>query len=237
MNAYNQDPEVKRKNLLRRKLYIEKNKDKIDAYRQRPEVKEQERLRLEIYGKSDVAKEYDKKYNQRPDVKEMKRLSAKKNYPNRKAYIKKYRAENKIKISEVKKEYDRKNSVLIKEQKRLYTANKRRTDVLFKLRENSNSLIRKAIQRKNLNKSNKTTEILGCSIPEFKQHLESKFESWMTWDNYGLYNNTEGYGWDIDHITPMKTAKTEDEVIKLNHYTNLQPLCSYINRVTKRLVI
>jgi len=56
----------------------------------------------------------------------------------------------------------------------------------------------------------------------------------MNWDNYGLYNGTENYGWDIDHITPLKTTKVEDEVIKLNHYSNLQPLCSYHNRNIKR---
>ena len=39
---------------------------------------------------------------------------------------------------------------------------------------------------------------------------------------------------DIDHIIPISTAKTEEEIIKLNHYSNLQPLCSYTNRVIKR---
>lgn len=44
----------------------------------------------------------------------------------------------------------------------------------------------------------------------------------------------EDKSWDIDHIIPTSSARTEDEVIKLNHYTNLQPLCSYYNRVVKR---
>jgi len=35
------------------------------------------------------------------------------------------------------------------------------------------------------------------------------------------------------HI-PISYAKTEEDVIKLNHYTNLQPLCSFVNRVIKR---
>jgi hypothetical protein len=29
-------------------------------------------------------------------------------------------------------------------------------------------------------------------------------------------------------------SNTEEDVFKLNHYTNLQPLCSYINRNIKR---
>ena len=56
----------------------------------------------------------------------------------------------------------------------------------------------------------------------------------MNWDNYGLYNGKKDYGWDIDHIIPLSKAKIEDDVIKLNHYTNLQPLCSYINRIVKK---
>lgn len=84
------------------------------------------------------------------------------------------------------------------------------------------------------NKKNRTCDILGCSFEEFKSYLESKFEVWMTWDNYGLYNGTPNYGWDIDHIIPVSSGITEDEILKLNHYSNLQPLCSYINRVVKK---
>lgn len=64
--------------------------------------------------------------------------------------------------------------------------------------------------------------------------MESKFEPWMNWNNYGLYNGELNYGWDIDHIVPISSANTEEEIIKLNHYTNLQPLCSKTNRYIKK---
>lgn len=83
-------------------------------------------------------------------------------------------------------------------------------------------------------KSSKTESILGCSFDDFKLYLESKFEPWMTWENRGLYNGELKYGWDIDHIIPISSAESEDDVIRLNHYTNLQPLCSYTNRYIKR---
>jgi len=56
----------------------------------------------------------------------------------------------------------------------------------------------------------------------------------MTWENYGKYNGDLNHGWDIDHIIPVCSAKTTEEVIELNHYTNLQPLCGYTNRYIKR---
>lgn len=39
----------------------------------------------------------------------------------------------------------------------------------------------------------------------------------MSWNNYGIY-------WHIDHIIPLASAKNIEELYKLNHYTNLQPL-------------
>ena len=60
------------------------------------------------------------------------------------------------------------------------------------------------------------TRILGCTIDEFKSYIESKFKKGMTFENYGE--------WHLDHIIPLATAKTTEDVIKLCHYTNFQPL-------------
>ena len=86
-------------------------------------------------------------------------------------------------------------------------------------------------------KSNRSKEILGCSFEEFKIYLESKFENWMSWENKGLYNGEFNYGWDIDHIVPISSAVCVEDLIKLNHYSNLQPLCSKVNRCIKKDII
>ena len=65
-------------------------------------------------------------------------------------------------------------------------------------------------------------------------YLESRFEDWMDWENRGIYTGEFNSGWDIDHIIPISSAKSEEEIISLNHYTNLQPLCSKINRDIKK---
>jgi hypothetical protein len=59
----------------------------------------------------------------------------------------------------------------------------------------------------------------------------------MSWENYGNWNGSAkeiNISWDIDHIIPLATAISLEDVIRLNHYTNLQPLCSYTNRYIKR---
>ncbi len=111
--------------------------------------------------------------------------------------------------------------------------NKRQSDPLFALQECISSSIKSSLNRKGFSKNKRSKEILGCDITEFKSYLESKFEKWMTWDNRGLYNGKLNYGWDIDHIIPISSATTLEEVLILNHYSNLQPLCSKINRDIK----
>ena len=102
------------------------------------------------------------------------------------------------------------------------------------MKHNTRTLIRNSFKNVGRIKSSKTADILGCSFEEFKIYLESRWDTWMSWSNRGLYNGNLNYGWDIDHIVPLSSASTEEDVIKLNHYTNLQPLCSKINRDIKR---
>jgi len=114
-----------------------------------------------------------------------------------------------------------------------YVKNRKATDPLYKLTSNIRSLIRQSFRYRGIKKNTISEKILGCSFEHFKEHLESKFLPWMNWDNYGLYNGELNFGWDIDHIIPLSKAITENDIITLNHYTNLQPLCSYTNRNIK----
>jgi len=142
-------------------------------------------------------------------IKERKRIS------NRK-----YRKKNKNRPEYKKKRSDR-------HKKRL------KEDPLYKLRISYYRRINKCIKRFNT-KDIHFLENLGCSLDDFKRHLESKFEPWMSWENYGLYNGQLNYGWDIDHIIPLSNASTEEEFYKLSHYSNMQPLCSKTNRDIKK---
>lgn len=112
--------------------------------------------------------------------------------------------------------------------------NRLKNDPLFKLTESIRSSIKSAYQKGGYTKNSRTYEILGCSFIEFKNFIESKFEKWMSWNNYSKYNGEINHGWDFDHIIPISIADCEEDVIKLNHFTNFQPLCSKINRDIKR---
>lgn len=107
-------------------------------------------------------------------------------------------------------------------------------DPVYAVKCSIKSLLSVCIKQGYLRKGMKPNQIIGCTIEELKFHLEKQFESWMNWENYGKYNKELNYGWDIDHIVPLSSAKTEEDVYKLNHYTNLQPLCSRINRDIKK---
>jgi len=84
-------------------------------------------------------------------------------------------------------------------------------------------LILNSIKKQGWSKKTKTHLILGCSYDEFKIYIESKFQEGMNWFNHGID------GWHYDHIIPISSAQNEEEVYKLNHYTNFQPLWWYDN--------
>lgn len=161
---------------------------------------------------------------------------------------KEYYEVNKELISRKRKEYYENNKEKIKKRKKLYRKNnkikiaKQKADsqrkflstTLGKLKHNIRAAIRRSLVKNGYSKKYSSEDILGCTTEEFKKHIESKFESWMTWENKGLYNGELNYGWDLDHIIPLSKGKTEKDIIELNHYTNIQPLCSHINRDIKK---
>lgn len=92
----------------------------------------------------------------------------------------------------------------------------KKNDPLFFLKTRIRNRTRNAFKSKGLRKSKMSLSYLGCTIEELKLHIEKLFQSGMNWNNHGK--------WHLDHIIPIAIADTEEDVYKLNHYTNLQPL-------------
>lgn len=137
--------------------------------------------------------------------------------------------------SEYMSKYFKKNKKQIYNTRNKYIKERYQNDPLFRLTQKTRTIISNSLRKHNHRKISSTQDILGCTFEEFKQHLESQFEPWMNWNNMGGKNvNEPNTCWEVDHIIPISSAKTEEDVVRLNHYTNLRPLCSYNNRFIKR---
>lgn len=97
-----------------------------------------------------------------------------------------------------------------------FNRKKRKECSEFKLKHNMRVRVGEYFKVNKLAKHNKTFHMVGITPLELKEYIEKMFRDDMSWDNYGK--------WHIDHIIPLASAKTETEIIKLCHYTNLQPL-------------
>jgi hypothetical protein len=143
-------------------------------------------------------------------IREKRKARYKKNPKVELGRNKKYVQENKESVNEYKKLWARDNSHRYAE----YARNKYRTDPMFRLK----SCLRARLTAAVAGKSASTMELVGCSIDELKQHLESKFTEGMSWDNYGE--------WHVDHIKPCASfdlSDPEQQRLCFN-YKNLQPL-------------
>jgi hypothetical protein len=124
-----------------------------------------------------------------------------------------YREENREKAREYHRNYKKVNRKKINK----YYSDRKKNDSFFKFKLSVRNLLYNSFKRGFSVKCKRTTEILGCSFEEFRTHIESKFNENMCWDNYGPY-------WEFDHIIQLATSKSEEDLLKLNHYTNFQPL-------------
>ena len=99
---------------------------------------------------------------------------------------------------------------------------RRAKDHLFCLADRARARLSEAIRRGGYGKRSSSNQIIGCSWVELAAHIEALFASGMSWDNREL--------WHIDHIKPLSSATTEQELIELCHYKNLQPLWAFENQ-------
>lgn len=138
---------------------------------------------------------------------------------------KQYRLDNKERIKEYQKEYNLDNKERIREQSNQYQKEQYHSDPLFKFKMNCRSRTRQAFKQKSWKKNGGTEKLLGCDYKTAMNHIESQFvgkNKWMNWNNHGE--------WEIDHIIPLTSANTKEEMNPLFNYKNLQPLLAEDNR-------
>lgn len=112
--------------------------------------------------------------------------------------------------------YRKKNKDKINEYCRSYSKNRWKNDPLYRLKKNLRTRTSLAFTTKYWTKNSGNIDMLGTDYETAFKHIESQFKEGMTWDNRGE--------WHIDHIIPLSSAKTKEEMEKLCHYRNIQPL-------------
>lgn len=210
-----------------RKEYAYTHKEEIQAYRKSYYQENKERIkkkRIEYYER-----------NRESIADKRKILRQTEEY---KSYVRSYKEKNKEKILAQKRVNNRKHAdtykewckanedELLRKRKVYYRKNKDRIfgyiydrkskDPLYKLKFTLRCRIYNALKKNGWRKNGRTEQLVGADCETVKKHIESLFKDGMTWENHGV--------WHIDHIIPLASAQTENEVIRLFHYTNLQPL-------------
>lgn len=152
-------------------------------------------------------------------------------------YNKKYVAQHKVSVLE----YGRKYSKKYRPKRNIQLKKRREIDSNFKLRSSLSSIINFYLRNNASSKNgNSIMKYLPYSINELKCHLESQFESWMTWKNWGKYNSkiwnesdSSTWTWQIDHIIPQSklpyTSMEDENFKKCWALENLRPLSSKAN--------
>lgn len=120
------------------------------------------------------------------------------------------------------------NKEWVKEYEKMITPNKlikrkqrMAVDPLFKMKINLRSRIAKSFKAQGYKKNSPTRLLLGVPYEDAKVYIESLFTNGMNWGNYGE--------WHIDHIIPLSSARSEEELLPLFSVSNLQPLWALDN--------
>ena len=179
------------------KVWRKNNKDKLKIYWLKCRNKKNEKQK--IYRKENKEKVANYYKTNKDKIRSRQKIYNQVNKNKLQEYFKKYFQQNKLKV------YN-------------YINDRLKIDPQYKLSLSLRRRLRCAL--KGNYRSGSAVKDLGCSIEEFKKHIESKFQDGMSWDNW----NYEG--WHIDHIKPLSSFDLTDrnQLLQACHYTNLQPL-------------
>ena len=187
--------------------YNEKNKEKIlERQKQYYYDNKDERIskQREYYKEhKEERQEYNKKYRQD-------------NIEKLNEYQKQYYYDNKDRLNAISKEYSHTDKMRV--WRREHKKERKANDPLYRLSEQTRTLINNWFRKQGYKKHSKTEKILGCEFDTFYNYLLT------------TYKNNYNEDWDgkeevhIDHIIPISKATTKEEIIELCHYTNLQLL-------------
>lgn len=131
--------------------------------------------------------------------------------------MKEYREEHREERIEYLRKYYKKNKKKLLKQQYEKKKERLRNDPDFKLKEQVRLLVWRSFNQKGQIKPSRSEAILGCSLDDFTEHLK---RTWL--EKY--HTEWVGQPCHIDHIRPLASAKTKDDILKWCHYSNLRLL-------------
>jgi hypothetical protein len=227
------------------KLWRTKNKEKLRNYRKQWIIKKygsfyfyskrssnflEWKKKYYVIHKEQI-KEYRKSYylRNRDKLLEQYKQYARENREKMRNYSKRWYRLNRERYLSLKKIYRDKNKEKIRQQRRDYyrrVLKDKYRQIRYRLDRNMSQNIWQVLKKKK--NYRKWQDLVGYTVEDLMKHLESKFASEMSWDNYGIY-------WEIDHIIPRShfkyTSPEDEEFKKCWSLDNLQPLEKVKNRL------
>ena len=162
-------------------------------------------------------RQYDRQYREknRERISERKKKNMKQWHLNNPDYNKRWKEAN----PGAYQKWVNKNREVLNLKRKKYKISSPEGKLAVRIRNRVYSVLRKIGAKKN----ESFKEYIGCTVSYLVVHIESQFKPGMTWENQGQ--------WHIDHIIPLSIATSTEEVMKLCHYKNLQPLWAKENIV------
>lgn len=166
------------------------------------------------------AHDYSKAWREANPEKNKARTTLRNLLPSERERKSEWRKKNPEYCTRKSREWARKNRALIIQR----DTERKRRDPGYYMRRILSSRLCQSLKSRGLRKRKTTMQLLGCTIPELKAHIASRFRDGMSWDNRGTH-------WHVDHIIPCcKFDLTdEEEQKKCFHFSNLQPLLVHEN--------
>lgn len=208
MLRFKTDKKYKAKYDELKRLWREKNKDKVKQYRKKMQSKESYQIKRKIY----LKKYFSDPKNKERRIKWFQEWSKRDHVRQKKLD---YKKRNKEHIRKQSCEYAKRPEV--RKRIRLQTRKRYKTDPVFLIKNRIRTRFYLYVKRGMAEKKVLTSKLIGCDWKYLKNHLQRRFKKGMSWQNYGE--------WHIDHIKPMSYFNLLD--VKQQHeccnYKNLQP--------------
>lgn len=139
-------------------------------------------------------------------------------------------AKNRARVCAISRAWQKRNPHKVNSWRRARRKVRHLTDPLFRLRILMGNRIRKHVRQHGCRKNTTTFRVIGCTPAALRQHIEKQFLPGMTWANHANV-------WEIDHRLPLASAKSATDVLRLSHFSNLQPLWSEVNRAKRDRIL